>query len=759
MPEYTFHALSPYDLEILTRDLLQAELGIRLESFTHGRDRGIDLRYAEAHSNDLVVQVKHFVRSGWNSLLRAVAAEFPKIQTLSPRRYILVTSVPLNPDRKAILHKALGRYCLSPEDILGQEDLNNLLARHPGVERQHYKLWLTSVPILERILHSDAFADQASELEHIRQRVSRFVTNPSVRRALDILATHHYCVITGVPGIGKTTLAEMLLIDHLERDFDCFRIWESVGEARKVFAAETKQLFYFDDFLGRTGLRQPDKNEDERLLRLIRDVVRSDHHRLLLTSRDYILHQAAFVLEGLTRVDIDPGRCVVALADYTPQIRAEILYNHLFHSGLPQEHIDALVTSRAYRAIIRHRNYSPRIIEAMTDILNVRMLAAEDYPAAFIANLDDPRRLWDIAYNGHITQAAQNALLVVASLADNVLLLDAAKAFERFHRDRCDRYSQPSTPHDWERALKELEGTFLSIDQQHGTLTLSFHNPSVRDYLESRLREHPADAVGLIMSAVFPDQLPRLQQILGAAFDPALALDATRQSLRLFSQPSGVGHFIHLWRGGVQWRRNTDSPIARLRSLLRMASVAASEDVAGHVVEAKLLATNHLAVITPDIEECIDLLETIADGRLPYVDVADPLYLQARAAVVTSFDRLDITVDGYEALLDFVERHPAEVTALTIERLTKRFNEFAEAECDAIRQLDADARVSAYEQLETLATRFGSVLPCSLDELMEDAAGEPFEDEESRLMTTKADTGLSDDDLDSMFDSLRTELP
>lgn len=46
MPEYDFHQLSPYDLEILARDLLQAHWGVRLESFKTGRDRGIDLRYA-----------------------------------------------------------------------------------------------------------------------------------------------------------------------------------------------------------------------------------------------------------------------------------------------------------------------------------------------------------------------------------------------------------------------------------------------------------------------------------------------------------------------------------------------------------------------------------------------------------------------------------------------------------------------------------------------------------------------------------------
>ena len=40
MANYDFHQLSPHDLEILARDLLQAEWGITLESFKTGRDGG-----------------------------------------------------------------------------------------------------------------------------------------------------------------------------------------------------------------------------------------------------------------------------------------------------------------------------------------------------------------------------------------------------------------------------------------------------------------------------------------------------------------------------------------------------------------------------------------------------------------------------------------------------------------------------------------------------------------------------------------------
>src|SRR4051794_23107769 len=60
---YDFRQLSPADLEELTRDLLQAEWGVRLEAFKTGRDQGIDLRYAPVIGQPTIVQCKHYVGS------------------------------------------------------------------------------------------------------------------------------------------------------------------------------------------------------------------------------------------------------------------------------------------------------------------------------------------------------------------------------------------------------------------------------------------------------------------------------------------------------------------------------------------------------------------------------------------------------------------------------------------------------------------------------------------------------------------------
>ena len=127
MPNYDFKALSSYDFENCVRDLLQKNLGIRLESFKAGRDQGIDLRYSMGKSGSLIVQCKHYADSGFQALYRHLnTCELPKVKRLLPERYVLATSVGLTPHNKDELKGLLTPYCTSSADIYGKEDLNNV---------------------------------------------------------------------------------------------------------------------------------------------------------------------------------------------------------------------------------------------------------------------------------------------------------------------------------------------------------------------------------------------------------------------------------------------------------------------------------------------------------------------------------------------------------------------------------------------------------------------------------------------------------
>lgn len=82
MPDYDFKQISPHDFELLSRDLFQAEEGLRLESFKTGRDGGIDFRFGRGTAN-LIVQCKHYAPTGLDGLVRDLKKEALKAIALS----------------------------------------------------------------------------------------------------------------------------------------------------------------------------------------------------------------------------------------------------------------------------------------------------------------------------------------------------------------------------------------------------------------------------------------------------------------------------------------------------------------------------------------------------------------------------------------------------------------------------------------------------------------------------------------------------
>ena len=98
MLNYDFtQSLSPIDFELLSKDLLEAELGIRFENFKEGKDKGIDLRYApQSGKAGVVVQCKRYGVNQFANLKSSLKnIELPKIKKLHPERYILATSAGL----------------------------------------------------------------------------------------------------------------------------------------------------------------------------------------------------------------------------------------------------------------------------------------------------------------------------------------------------------------------------------------------------------------------------------------------------------------------------------------------------------------------------------------------------------------------------------------------------------------------------------------------------------------------------------------
>jgi hypothetical protein len=480
MPNYDFRVLSPIDFEILTRDLLQAEFRFRLETFKAGADRGIDLRYAGSRRRSIIIQCKHHPTSTFRRLRsHLVRDELPKVRKLKPSRYVFVTSLGLNPAEKDRLVRDFRPFLRTTADIYGRDDLNNLLGRHPKIEKQTFKLWFSSVAVFEEILERKVYNVSRDALERIRQKAKFYVQNPSFNEALTILRKHNFCIITGIPGIGKTTLAEMLILDYIRRKYDFVKVESDISEVRGLDYTTRRRIFYYDDFLGQASFSEKlNKNEDQKLLDFLYAIRRSKVSKMLLTTREYILNQAKLRYEKIDRSKFDVETCVIDLSKYTRLIRAQILFNHVFFSALPLSYKRALLADDRYFDIIDHENYNPRIIELLTDISRLRTIRPRRYASFFLANLDDPFEIWRHAFEHQLSRESRDLLIVLPTLPGEADLEDLQEAFEEFHSQRAVRYHYAIQPGDLRDALKELDGNFVFTNKSDGRTFVRFHNPS-----------------------------------------------------------------------------------------------------------------------------------------------------------------------------------------------------------------------------------------------------------------------------------------
>lgn len=619
---YDFKQLSPADFEDLTRDLLQKHWRVRLEAFKSGRDNGIDLRYAAVPGNSLIVQCKHFVGSTLAKLLRELRTEeMPKVARLAPDRYALATSLPLNPAAKDKIKAIISPYIRTTDDIFGADDLNNLLRLHSEIETQHFKLWLSSTDVLQRVLHNAEQVQTDFNVARIRRAIPLYVQTGSYSRAIQILELQKFVIISGVPGIGKTTLAEMLLFAHLESGYKPVVIGSDLKGATKLLHTEARQIFYFDDFLGDTFLGNRfdflGKKEDAALLEFMDMVRESKQSKLILTAREHILRYAFQISERFQRRigALDDHRCILELSDYTLIDRGRILYNHIYFSDLPLGFKRELLKNGFYFQILKHRNFNPRIVEWLSKYTNLKALSPSNYQSEVKRVLDNPEQLWQIAFEQQISEASRSMLLALYSLGGKAHLSSLEEVWVALHRSRAKRHNWKTAAEEWRQSLRELESSFLTFENREA----SFVNPSVKDFLDSKLISDSEHLDDLLSAACKFDQIVNIWNLATSekGRDLRVHLGKSGEQLRCaissnlakpHEETIGQGNGGHIHAS----RRIDARPEVRLRTILSISEHSKAKEDWEMVLSYARETVQFWRKESPDCETAVYVLEMLA---------------------------------------------------------------------------------------------------------------------------------------------------
>lgn len=489
---YDFSQLNDKEFENIVTDLLSLEFNTRIERFRPGRDSGVDGRFFSDVGKEHVVQCKHYLKSGYNKLKRTLNnVEKVKVDRLKPEDYYIVTSVPLSRKQKREIQEIFKPYLKIPSNVYGQEDLNQLLGKYPDIENRHYKLWLASTNVLSVLLNRAITGRSKFELERIRLMSKRFVDTDEYHKARKMLAKNRVIIISGEPGIGKTTIAGSLCLTYAAQGFEFVVIEESVSEAEAVFEQEKQQVFYFDDFLGSNYLEAIENKRDSHIMNFIERVRLDPTKRFVLTSRTNILRQGIECSPVFHNRKLDTNELLLNVNELRKLDKARILYNHLWFGALQESYIDKLYKDKRYHKVIEHKNFNPRLIEFITDPDRIVDVTPEEYWEYLLSTFRNPKDVWENCFKYQSNTQVRALVVLIAMNGGEIIESDLREAYSRYLSLE-NIVSNTNLEINYNTALSMAIRTFIDRYIKNNEFAIQLFNPSISDYILGEYKDLPS---------------------------------------------------------------------------------------------------------------------------------------------------------------------------------------------------------------------------------------------------------------------------
>ena len=169
-----------------------------------------------------------------------------------------------------------------------------------------------------------------------------------------------------------------------------------------------------------------------------------------------------------------------------------ILYNHIWHSFLDEEFIDEIYFEKRYKDIITHKNFSPRIIEFITDVSKIEKetIVSKDYWAYILEKLDNPQDIWKNTFEKQSDEFVRSLVLLTVFNGNKIEEVNLRNAYNEYNRlIQLQNYSHTSK--DFDSIIEEVVKYFLNRTIKYDkSIEYSLFNPSIADFIINRYKNN-----------------------------------------------------------------------------------------------------------------------------------------------------------------------------------------------------------------------------------------------------------------------------
>ncbi|PHC48201.1 AAA family ATPase [Bacillus toyonensis] len=512
---YDFTNLSDVEFEKLCADILSRKLSVNLRYFAPGRDGGIDL-VDDVVNKNIVVQVKHYAKSNFNSLLTSLKKEVNKVEKLKPIQYYICVSQQLTASNINEIYELFKGYMKDSSNIITRDVLVDFLDEdsNQDILRKNFKLWLLSDKLLKDIFNNQVFIDSEVLLDDINEEFKYFIQTKVFNEALEMLKKHRLLMLYGAPGVGKSINSKMLAAAFVKEGY--IIRYTTDGQVSNIKNAisenpDVKEVVLLDDCLGQYYFKLKE-GQDQEIISLIKYINQYENKVLILNTRVTILNEAKRSRLEFRRY-LDKGKVplkTIDMENISLEEKAEIFYNHLLKNKIPKAYYNALRVDRKYRNIINHKNYNPRIIEFVTEEYRYSKIDPQGYYKYILKNLNFPNDVWADEFEERLEELDRIFMYTLFSLTDTYVDRDVLEECFIFRLNKEGRAQ--STINYFSVVESRLSKSLVRILDDDGIKRIGVLNPSINDYMNSHIRSNKIGLNAIKESILYIEQLEKMYE-------------------------------------------------------------------------------------------------------------------------------------------------------------------------------------------------------------------------------------------------------